>query len=60
MMDPMLMMRILWFVTALASLRLGAKALGFDYFSKHKDILKVVDIVFGIAGALSMIWFFMA
>lgn len=60
MMDPMMVMRMLWFITALGCMRLGSKALGFDYFSKHKDIMKIIDIVFGVAGVLSMISFFMA
>jgi len=59
MFDSFFMMRALWFLTSLGCIRLGAKALGIDYFSPYKQAMKVADVVFLLAGALSMISFFM-
>ncbi len=59
MFDSIFMMRALWLLTSLASIRLGAKAMGFDYFSQYKQVMKMIDMVFGVAGVLSLISFFM-
>jgi hypothetical protein len=59
MFDTMFMMRAVWLLTSLGAIRLGAKAMGFDYFSHYKQAMKIADCVFGVAGVVSLINFFM-
>jgi uncharacterized membrane protein YuzA (DUF378 family) len=57
--------RVVWLVTALAAINIGAAALGYDFFAldfmqtSMVTFIKPLMYVIGVAGVISLIMFFM-
>ena len=57
--------RVVWLITALAAINVGAAALGYDFFmlefvqTSMMSFIKPLMYVIGVAGVISLIMFFM-
>lgn len=52
---------VVWFLTAVAAIHIGLMAMGYNMLSMHilANFAKPLEYIFGIAGVISLLLFFM-